>query len=208
MKKRNSMRKGFTLVEIVIVLAILAALYFTLGDSLFGKKESMALENSIRITTSQIGEGISKVGENSDRFARVGSISVYVKMGSKVKAVDNGSDLVVNDNTAEYINSIGLNGLCHYYIAPDKDNAGGTDNYGSQIIQDCSAAATAFGWDDRQKKESEDLFIKNMASLSVTKIEEKQKATAIAASAGNAAFTEDSTTTTIDAIVGVRYFSK
>ena len=197
----------FSLIEILIAIAIGASITYLIWDSLAGKKETTDMTGSINTTTAQIAEGISQVGEASDRFAQIGAIPVFIKMGTKVQAEDTNNDLIKNDNTVEYIKSIGLNNLCKYYIAPDKDtNTSGTDNYGVQILMNCSSAATAFGWDDKQKKNAEDIFVKNMTSLSNTPISTDSLATAISTSAGNAAFTAGGSVK--DAIVGIRYFSR
>jgi prepilin-type N-terminal cleavage/methylation domain-containing protein len=190
--KRLNGKKGFTIFEIVIALAILGLLYFALSDSLFGKKSSIEMENSIETSVKQISEAINKVGmQNTDarhpelKFMNTGTIEVWAKMGKKVMANDLNNNYITDEyrtGNHEYINSIGLNGLCHYYILPDTDypddngtgikydNDTGNPGRGLSILQDCSPAAKAFSWDEKQMKNSEEVFAKYIQGVASGKV--------------------------------------
>jgi prepilin-type N-terminal cleavage/methylation domain-containing protein len=218
-KLNNKMKHGFTLIEIVIVLAILGVLYFTLADSLFGKKEAMSMSNTIRISTNQLSEAISETKHSTRNFQDTGTISVWIRMGTKVGANDAGTDMNNSDAANEYIESIGLNGLCRYKVAPDaldgNTSSPGDNNLAVKVLQDCSEAARVFGWTDRQKKSSEDMFVQNMNGLAlaggnvVPVFNATNLKTYISGLAGDTTNNFDTTGgTNIDAKVGVRHFTK
>lgn len=201
MEKNRNMKKGFSLVELVIVIVIMGVLSAVVFNSLSGTKDNIEIQNSISTTTRLIAEGISQYKENNDNsYKGIGATNVAMYLPSKVEFTGTlGAAAVATD----YIKSLGLNGDCYYHIFEDKNKDGGTISYGVKVLMDCKNG-TLDSWTDKDKYKAEQLFISNMQKYSDSNISKVPNATALGAI--NAAFTETDNTPK-NGIVGIRYFT-
>jgi prepilin-type N-terminal cleavage/methylation domain-containing protein len=207
---KTNMKKGFSLIEMGIVLVLLGIIYGVFFHESGGKIEETAMEASIDSTAKSLTNAVQKHGRKTStgaKFTNVGAIALLKEMPKGTQANDTGTALVVDDNTAEFIKgTTELEEVCEYYAASDKQSATGTNGYGVQIIQDCSKGATDRGWDQIALNKAEERFALKMSSYSTTTVQVDYNATAIANTTGNVAFTAGGTAS--DGIVGIRYFSK
>ncbi len=206
-KVRKNMKKGFSLVELVIVIVIMGILSAVVYNSLSGSKGNIEIQNSISSSVRQVTEAVSQYRANNSvtaepyTGANINDASIYLPAAMSLGRNDGSEAVLGTSNLAlDEVGSLGLNGQCEFSIAPDLDRAGGVANRGVKLFMDCSAMTN---WTDAERLKAETVFISNVTKYSSSDVLAVPATTVLGLENVNFTLTGSNT----DGIVGVRYFT-
>ncbi|VAY88225.1 hypothetical protein MNB_ARC-1_1134 [hydrothermal vent metagenome] len=217
------MKYGFSLVEVLIAIAIGLLVSILIFQALSGKKDTANLKQAISISATEILTAIQEYRSpdlNTPRFHKFGAASLAVYLSEELKVKDVGNNYIADNYQTEYITGLGLSGSCKYYMAPDLTSSSTLKpREAVLVLMDCRDAKNTEGWDERRLKAAEDMFrqtVNQLASsrnidfidnaVSVSRTTAYHSLTTIPTTAS--AFTGFSTAngTKMDGAIGVRYF--
>ena len=202
---KRGMRKGFTLIELITVIVIIAGLLYLVYTRVSASKEMEQISSAIRNDSNLIIQALTKYKDQNPA-----ADSTYKGISAEALSYYTEGALVYDQNN-KVLTSSGLKlqeknadgkklGGCSYKFAPDTYS--GKNNYAVKIFMDCSQAAAKYNWNSETKKKAEKIF----NDVFVSKSPSKEKTTDYKAKdIGNAnqGFTTGGTTT--DALVGMRH---
>lgn len=190
MKNNLNKKTGFSIIEIVVVIAIIGVLMALFGGKMFSFLEKTDLQSTI----NQDGDTLSKsalnyksnspISEGTFKGITTHQLGKYVT--DKMDLVESDGTTASNgaDDGGELLQSLGLNGGCTYEVSPDnKQTSAGADvdnsgNYAIQIFMDCSNATTQYNWSDRTQAQAEDVFFGALKKRSLSPVKAVSNATA------------------------------
>ena len=147
--ERTGMRKGFTIIEIVIVIAIIGAMMAIFGNKLFGFFEKADMQTTLNTDADMIFtaatnyKNSSPLADNTYKGITAEQLSKYV------------SDKMIFNDTTKELESLGLNGGCSYSLA---QTPGDQNSYFMKV--DCTDAMNASNWAANSIGRMHDIFEK------------------------------------------------
>jgi prepilin-type N-terminal cleavage/methylation domain-containing protein len=145
----KKMKKGFTIIEIVIVIAIIGAMMAIFGNKLFGFFEKADMQTTLNtdadmlFTAATNYKNSSPLADNTYQSITAEQLSKYV------------SDKMKFNTTTKELESLGLNGGCSYSLA---QTPGDTNSYFLRV--DCTDAMKASNWAANSNGRMQDIFEK------------------------------------------------
>ena len=145
----KTMKKGFTIIEIVIVIAIIGAMMAIFGNKLFGFFEKADMQTTLNNDVDMVFQGITNYKNSSpksnNRFDNLTSteLSKYV------------SDKMILNNGK--LDSLGLAQGCNYTVeSTDEDGDSKFTEY--KVLVDCTAASSDLSWTSQSIGRMQDII--------------------------------------------------
>ena len=196
MEREVGKRKGFTLVELIFVIIIIAVLVSLFYPTIIANKDkatiSATVGNDAKLISAAITQWKGSSSNSDGSYANINTADIAIYLPNTMKYVSSGN----------YIESSGLNGGIHYQVLSDKINSNG-DSF--KVFEDFSSAIAQKHYNDRLIKYAEKVGMDAFHNLSTNKATAgaaPEENTATALGSANADFTTGGTDT--DGLDGVR----
>ena len=183
---RKNFKKGFTLIEIIIVVVIIGILVSLFYPSIMSNKDKAIINstvgNDVKLLSGAITEWKTTSPDSNGTYSAITTkkVATYLPSGMNY------------DTATDTIQSSGLNGGIAYQIISDKINTNG-DSF--KVYADFTAAITNNNYDDRIKTYAETVAMDKWKKLSTDKTDTTTVGNADGLDAANADFSTGGTTT-------------
>ena len=156
MKKYGSKRKGFTLIEVILAIVVVAVIMGIVIPKVMSNSDKAQIK---QVISSDVRSIISAAADWK-RTDRTDANGVYDNISAELLSSRLPSNMDV-DEANKYIKSSGFNGGCIFTL----------DSNGSSAFKmgmDCTTAATKLSWSSKLKAYAREAFIDTIKSLSTS----------------------------------------
>lgn len=160
MSKKSSLKKGFTLIEIIIVVVIIGILVGLFYPSIMSNKNkaviSSTVGNDVKLISGAIAEWKNTSPNSNGSYSAITTSEISTFLPSTMEY----------DSTNDLIKSSGLSGGVSYKVLSDKISTSG-DSF--KVYMDFTTAVNNNNYDDRTKTYAEKVAMDKWKKLSTDK---------------------------------------